>query len=194
MAFYYKGKYYEFTGIGLNTSILREEMISHKDIYAVLKHPFSAVEVARVFRDIVVKLHGLLKTIVTDRDPMSCGKFWRELFHVLYSVLLHGISVNTRIHPVFHVSLLKRAPKNGISVTTHLPTVDEEGQFIVEPMAILGRKLVKKGNLPVTQILVQWKHSQHEDATWEDFLAIQSQFPHFCAAGTQSGNILVDKD
>jgi hypothetical protein len=36
--------------------------------------------VARAFFDTVVKLDSILHSIVSDREPMFTGHFWRELF------------------------------------------------------------------------------------------------------------------
>ena len=40
-----------------------------------ITHPFSAQEVARIFLDSVVKLHGVPKTIVSDRDKIFTSNF-----------------------------------------------------------------------------------------------------------------------
>lgn len=39
--------------------------------------------------------------------------------------------------------------------------------------------MVKKGNKASTQILVQWANMLPEEATWEDYKFIVSQFPDF---------------
>lgn len=329
--------------------------------FMALKHPFTAVDVARVFLDNVVKLHGFPKSIVTDRDPIFCGKFWKELFR-LYKVNLqyssayhpqtdgqtevlnrclvcylrcmtgdfpkqwvHWLSLaelwynttyhsaigmspfeavygvpppvhlpyiagdspndlvdrtclsrelviqllkqhlrtaqhrivqqankhrtdrqfsvgdmvylklhpfhknllnnsalhklaaryfgpfkiinkvgavayelelpsGSRVHPVFHVCLLKKHVGSATAVIPILPPVDDQGQFLLEPDSILGRKIIKRHNLPVTQVLVRWKFSQPEDATWEDLSVIQHQFPDFSTAAPPVQTILVDKD
>jgi hypothetical protein len=53
-----------------------------------LKHPYTATTIAQVFMDSVVKLHGLLNSIVTNRDTIFISHFWKELFK-LYKVNLH---------------------------------------------------------------------------------------------------------
>ena len=44
---------------------------------------FSASIVATTFIDIVQKIHGNLKIIVSDRDPIFVGNFLTELFSCL---------------------------------------------------------------------------------------------------------------
>ncbi|GKA86442.1 retrotransposon-related protein [Tanacetum coccineum] len=60
-----------------------------------LSHPFKAVQIAQVFLDTVYKLHGLPKTITSDRDKIFISTFWKELFKKL------GISLqlSTAYHP-----------------------------------------------------------------------------------------------
>lgn len=83
------------------------------------------------------------------------------------------------IHPVFHVSLLKKKIGSEHHPTTVLPKLGSKGQFLVCPVKVLQRRMVKKNNQAVTQWLIQWSHSVPEDASWEDAKIIQEQFPEF---------------
>jgi hypothetical protein len=47
-----------------------------------LSHPYTATSVARVFFAEVVRLHGILSSIVSDRDPVFTSSFWGELFRL----------------------------------------------------------------------------------------------------------------
>ena len=57
--------------------------------FCSLSHPFEASIVATTFMEIVQKLHGIPKIIVTDRDPIFTWKFWTELFSCLGTQLAH---------------------------------------------------------------------------------------------------------
>lgn len=44
--------------------------------FITLSHRHTTVNVAQLFHDNVYKLHGILATIVSDRDPIFMSKFW----------------------------------------------------------------------------------------------------------------------
>ena len=52
------------------------------------KKAASAVDVASLFMQHVFKIHGLPKSIVSDRDPKFTGNFWTSLFKSLGTNLL----------------------------------------------------------------------------------------------------------
>jgi hypothetical protein len=56
---------------------------------------FSATQVAELFFREVVKLHGLPKTIITDRDIRFIITFWKELFKLVGTTL----TPSTSYHP-----------------------------------------------------------------------------------------------
>lgn len=60
-----------------------------------VKHPFTAQIIAKNFFDNVLKLHGVPKSIVSDRDKVFTSNFWKELFKLLGTQLL----LSTAYHP-----------------------------------------------------------------------------------------------
>lgn len=58
--------------------------------FLALKHPFSANTVAKLVMDQVVKLHGMPKTIVSDRDKVFTSVFWQSLFATFNTKLLRS--------------------------------------------------------------------------------------------------------
>ena len=85
------------------------------------------------------------------------------------------LPAEVEIHPVFHVSQLKKSIPASVTAITTLPALPHTPPV---PIAILDRKLVKRGNSAVTKILVQWSDKLPEEATWEFFFDIQQRFPH----------------
>lgn len=53
-----------------------------------VKHPYTAKYIASLVFDHVVKLHGLPKMVVSDRDRIFTSHFWAELFHKVGTKLL----------------------------------------------------------------------------------------------------------
>lgn len=47
-----------------------------------LKTDYTSKQVAEVFMANVVKLHGIPKSIVSDRDKVFTSKFWQHLFQL----------------------------------------------------------------------------------------------------------------
>ena len=85
---------------------------------------------------------------------------------------------HSKIHPVFHVSQLKKKVGSRPTSST-LPEVDDQGLVAAEPVAVLDRRLGKVGNSAAVYVLIQWSHAPKEEATWELYSDIERRFPQF---------------
>lgn len=83
------------------------------------------------------------------------------------------------IHPVFHVSQLKKHLGRHAVPMPNLPLVGPDGQIKAEPVAILQRRMIPRRGEPVVQWLVLWRNLSPADATWEDATFIRATFPNF---------------
>lgn len=88
-----------------------------------------------------------------------------------------------KLHPIFHISQLKKHHGPMAVPNPTLPLIDDQGNIQTGPEKILDRKLVprKEGDIfvPVVQWLVQWINLPEESATWVDATFIQKVFPGF---------------
>nr|GEY87460.1 hypothetical protein [Tanacetum cinerariifolium] len=71
---------------------------------------------------------------------------------------------SSQIHPVFHISQLKKCHGKDHSVGV-LPRLREDGLLENKPMAILERRFGKVNNKPVMFVLIQWTNKSVEEAT-----------------------------
>jgi hypothetical protein len=84
---------------------------------------------------------------------------------------------HSKLHPVFHVSFLKKVLDTRCQTQTSLPELDEEGSIWLQPQEVLDQHEHHLCQRTIKEVLVQWKDTQPEDATWESTTILQ-QFPH----------------
>jgi len=132
---------------------------------------------------VYVKLQPYRQNSVAVRLNQKLGPKFFGPFHILARVgsvaYRLQLPAQAKIHPVFHISLLKKYVGVCPSELGAVPEVDELGMLAAEPVAILARRLGKKGNKAVVYLLVQWSNRPKEEATWELYSDIEAKFPNF---------------
>ena len=111
-------------------------------------------------------------------SPRYCGSFevLERIGPVAYRVAL---SVITRAHNVFHVSLLKKYIHDPDHVINwDVIQVDPEGEFQTEPLCILNKKVTVLWNRFFEQVKVQWEPYSPEEDMWdlEDAMRLEHSF------------------
>lgn len=99
-----------------------------------------------------------------------------KIGRVAYKLLLPD---DASIHPVFHVSQLKKHVGPKAIPCADLPLVRPDGMIQTEPAMVLETRQVPRNNLPVVQWLVQWANLPPDEASWEDAAFMKKTFPAF---------------
>jgi hypothetical protein len=58
------------------------DLFSKYSHFLALKHPFTALLVAKLFMQNIYRLHGLPSALVSDRDRVFTNLLWREMFRL----------------------------------------------------------------------------------------------------------------
>ena len=109
--------------------------------------------------------------------PCYCGMFeiLSRIGQVAYQLALPP---NLKVHNVFHISVLKKYVHDATHVIDwNVVQVEPEGEILVEPDCILGRREITLRNRTIGQVKVQWKHLSPEEATWELESKMQEAYP-----------------
>ena len=90
---------------------------------------------------------------------------------------------DSKVHNIFHVSQLKPFTPDHSPVFSDIAKLVDLSSHDTEPEAVLDRRLVKRGNTAIPQVLVKWTNLPAQTATWEDFYVVKQKFPASAAWG-----------
>eukprot|EP00253_Pinus_taeda_P035184 PITA_35184 len=150
--------------------------------FCTLPHPFTPTLVAQPFMDQIFKLHGMPTSIVSDRDPIFTSNFWQELFRLQGThKQMVKLKPSTNVwKPTLGVSLQKSNIfgfsgylwLNGEFKPVYLK-LDEEGSIWLQPEQVLDTRERPLRGRVIKEVLVKWKDTSSEDATWEPTTILQ---------------------
>jgi hypothetical protein len=72
---------------------------------------------------------------------------------------------------------LKKVAGQDCRFQTILPEFDEEGSIWLQPKSILNLRERHLHERTIKEVLIKWKKTSPEDATWEPMTILQ-EFPH----------------
>lgn len=91
-----------------------------------------------------------------------------------------ALPLTSRVHPVFHVSQLKRVQGPLPTIPTPLPdSLNGDLELEVLPVKLLGVRTTLHGDETNLEVLIQWQGLSEFEATWEQSALIQERFPSF---------------
>ena len=130
---------------------------------------------------VYLRLQPYRQVSVGGRRPHKLSPLFYGPYQVLHKIGAVAYKLQlppeSKIHPVFHVSQLKKKLGRAEQVQHQEPTTSVEQ--ILEPEVIFERRMVNKNGKAVTEVLVKWKQLPHEEASWEEYWVIAKRFPNF---------------
>lgn len=137
---------------------------------------------------VFLKLQPYVQTSVATRANHKLAfkfygpyKILEKIGNVAYRL---DLPANSAVHPVVHVSQLKKSlSANDPKV---IPTLPDDKVGLQIPLEVLDQRMVQQGGSIVHQALIRWSHLPVELASWEDLIALKQRFP-FAPAWGQAG-------
>lgn len=124
------------------------------------------------YRQVTVAIRKSLKLAAKFYGPYEIVD---KIGLVAYKLALPETS---KVHPVFHVSQLKKAIGQS-KVQQQLPQVTDQGTFDLAPLRQLDSRQILRDHKVVYQKLIQWRGCSVDEATWEDEDLLKCNFPEF---------------
>ncbi|KAK8944961.1 ER lumen protein retaining receptor [Platanthera zijinensis] len=152
----------------------RKELKLDKGDWVLLKlHPYRQLTMSRPRgRKLNLKYYGPFQVLDT-------------IGATAYKLLLPPES---RIHPVFHASMIKPYIGDPRAQIVNLPPDQWKNNPLHQPLAIINTQNILRKGQPVSQALVQWEGHAPADSTWEDISSLEE--PALTPAENRSRNIL----
>lgn len=168
---------------------LMQQLLQHNLNYArqQMKKQSDKQRTERTFTpgdEVFIKLQPYVQSSVAKRahHKLSFRYFGpyniiRAINPVVYEVELPP---NSRIHPIFHVSQLRKVLRPGTPASLNPPTPVD---VLVFPVKIIAHRWRRGASGRHEQVQVQWSDPSVMDITWEDKQELQQRFPSAPAWG-----------
>jgi hypothetical protein len=122
----------------------------------------------------VLKLQQYVQSSLAPRANQKLSFRFFGHFQILQKVgdvaYKLALPASSLIHPVFHVSRLKKDVDSKHQVTASVPS---ELSSLQVPERVLQRRLVARGAKTIMQVLIKWSALPESLSTWEDLEAIK---------------------
>jgi hypothetical protein len=119
----------------------------------------------------VLKLQQYVQSSLAPRANQKLSfRFFGQLQKVGDVAYKLALPASSLIHPVFHVSQLKKDVDSKHQVTASVPS---ELSSLQVPERVLRRRLVARGAKTIMQVLIKWSALPESLSTWEDLDAIK---------------------
>ncbi|GJT28910.1 ty3-gypsy retrotransposon protein [Tanacetum coccineum] len=132
---------------------------------------------------VLVKLQPYRQITLAKRYSNKLAKRYYGPFEVLERVgkvtYRLALTDSSKIHLVFHVSLLKLFLGTGQEAVTNFSEGAHEDQPVEQPLAICATRIVLQKGIPARQVLVQWSGSSPKKATWEWLSEFKTAYPSY---------------
>ncbi|GJZ33313.1 ty3-gypsy retrotransposon protein [Tanacetum coccineum] len=130
---------------------------------------------------VYLRLRVYRQTTVAKRDVQKLSRRYFGPFQVLECIgkVAYRLELppGSRIHRVFHVSLLKPSHGEPHPTTCPLPDKYVDNFPVMEAEAFLDHRTINKQGKPEAQVLVKWKGRDITEATWEPRAEMTTDMP-----------------
>lgn len=102
----------------------------------------------------------------------------------------------SRVHNVFHVSLLKPFVASARSEAAVLPPVFVRGRPVVRPRRVVDRRMVWTDGAAVEEVLLEWGDDEGDQPSWEPLDVVRRRFPHLLLEDkevSEGGRVVTDQ-
>ena len=121
------------------------------------------------------RLKSLAKKLNEKLSPRFYGPY--QISKVIGKVAYQlNLPPESKVHPVFHVSLLKKVIALAVKPQPLPPMLIDELELRVEPLAV---KAVRNHLTGTAEVLIQWKDLHNFEAARESVDVMKQQFPAF---------------
>nr|GEY31547.1 Ty3/gypsy retrotransposon protein [Tanacetum cinerariifolium] len=130
---------------------------------------------------VYLRLRIYRQSSVAKRDFQNLSRRYFGPFKVLEKIgqVAYRLELppGSRIHPIFHVSLLRPSIGNSNPSTLPLPEKFIDNLPVLTPEEVLDHRTINNQVQAEQQVLIKWKDRNITEATWEDTNEILSTMP-----------------
>jgi hypothetical protein len=132
---------------------------------------------------VFLKLQPYVQSTVADRTTQKLSFRFYGPYKILQRVgkVAYKLDLLPGVHPVVHVSQLKKQVPPAVGVSNDLSSVSIDPLQPRVPVKVLKHRMVIRGATIIWQVLIQWEGWPESMATWEDEHWIKKKFPNILA-------------